>query len=197
MTAVTICEQDLLAPYVRRRGLRAASRRGEHGQALVEFALVVPVMMICVLGIIDFGRAFNYKNNVTNMANQAARYVEVNTCAPCSATQSIDGAPGSPNTTSYIVDNISDSTELKQGSGGTFGITSPAAVSVCFPSGGTPGQLGNAVRVTVSATYRWLPFLSLGTTTLTSSVTTRIANQWVSGAPANEYLQGGPVTCPS
>ncbi len=64
-----------------RRLLRAL--RENKGQALVEFALVVPLMMLIVLAAADFGVAYNYKNDQTNMAAEALRYAEVNTCAPC------------------------------------------------------------------------------------------------------------------
>ena len=61
--------------------------RSSRGQSLVEFAIVLPVILLIVLGIIDFGRAYNYKNDETSLANQALRYAEVNDCPGC--------APGS------------------------------------------------------------------------------------------------------
>ena len=57
--------------------------RSSRGQSLVEFAIILPVIMLVVLGIIDFGRAYNYKNDQTSLANQAVRYAEVNDCPAC------------------------------------------------------------------------------------------------------------------
>ena len=45
---------------------------------MVEFALVLPLLLLIIFGIIDFGKAFNYWVDETHIANQAARIVEVN-----------------------------------------------------------------------------------------------------------------------
>ncbi len=43
------------------------------GQALVEFALVVPIFLILMFGIIDFGRYVYTANALSNSAREAAR----------------------------------------------------------------------------------------------------------------------------
>jgi Flp pilus assembly protein TadG len=43
------------------------------GQALVEFALVLPLLLILLVGTIDFGRAVFAYNSVSNAARSAAR----------------------------------------------------------------------------------------------------------------------------
>jgi Flp pilus assembly protein TadG len=45
----------------------------EGGQSLVEFALVVPLLLLVVVGIIEFGRAWNLSQVVTDSARQGAR----------------------------------------------------------------------------------------------------------------------------
>src|SRR5215212_4022491 len=70
-----------LVARLRRHGRGQLVR--EEGVALIEFALVLPILLLLVLGIIDFGQAFNYKNDETHLANQAARYAAVNSCAAC------------------------------------------------------------------------------------------------------------------
>jgi TadE-like protein len=50
-----------------------ARRQREGGQALVEFALVVPVFLILLLGIVDFGWALRSWITVTNSAREGAR----------------------------------------------------------------------------------------------------------------------------
>jgi Flp pilus assembly protein TadG len=52
---------------------RAPRRRGERGQALVEFALILPVLLLLVLGIIEFGRAWNLSQIITDAAREGAR----------------------------------------------------------------------------------------------------------------------------
>jgi Flp pilus assembly protein TadG len=49
-------------------------RRGsEAGAAAVEFALVLPVLMLLIFGIIDFGRMLNAKITITEAAREGAR----------------------------------------------------------------------------------------------------------------------------
>jgi Flp pilus assembly protein TadG len=49
----------------------------EKGQSLVEFALVVPLLLILVLGIEEFGRAWMTKNIMTGAAREAVRILAV------------------------------------------------------------------------------------------------------------------------
>lgn len=48
-------------------------RRSQRGQSLVETALVLPVLLIIVLGIFDFGRAIFAYNAVSNSAREGVR----------------------------------------------------------------------------------------------------------------------------
>jgi Flp pilus assembly pilin Flp len=52
--------------------------RDDRGAAMVEFALVMPILLLVLLGIMDFGRALNYWINETHLANQGARWAVVN-----------------------------------------------------------------------------------------------------------------------
>ena len=54
----------------RHRGLL---RRGEKGQSLAEFVLVLPIFLILVFAIIDFGLGFHAWLTVTNSAREGAR----------------------------------------------------------------------------------------------------------------------------
>lgn len=58
---------------------RSRRRGRESGQALVEFALVLPVLMLMVAGIVDFGFAFNAWNTAQNAAREGARIAAVST----------------------------------------------------------------------------------------------------------------------
>jgi hypothetical protein len=48
------------------------------GQSLVEFALVLPVLVILLVGVFDFGRAVAAYNSVSNGARSATRVAIVN-----------------------------------------------------------------------------------------------------------------------
>src|SRR5262249_25698707 len=62
----------------RPRGRFGVLRRDEGGTALVEFALIAPLLFLLIFGIIDFGRALNYYNELTQLAGQGARAAAVN-----------------------------------------------------------------------------------------------------------------------
>ena len=47
--------------------------RGERGQALLEFAFVVPIFLVLLLGIVDFSWALRSWITVTNSAREGAR----------------------------------------------------------------------------------------------------------------------------
>jgi Flp pilus assembly protein TadG len=43
------------------------------GSQIVEFAVALPLLLVIVVGIFDFGNAYNIKQKVTNIAREAAR----------------------------------------------------------------------------------------------------------------------------
>lgn len=53
-------------------------RSNERGQSLVETALVLPILLLILMGIFDFGRAVFAFNAVSNAAREAARVAIVN-----------------------------------------------------------------------------------------------------------------------
>lgn len=157
--------------------LRASTRRlrrEESGQALVEFALVVPLLLVILLGIIEFGRAINYWIDTTHLANQAARFAAV------------DKNPGGGTLAQFIAGQ-GTTRELREG--GTDSVQDGLSVELCFPSG--TSKVGDPVRAVVSTKYKWLPFLDLPatTTTLRGSATMRIE------VPPSAYA--GSATCPA
>jgi hypothetical protein len=50
---------------------------GDKGQSLVEFALVLPVLALFLMGIIDLGRIISAQLIVSEAARDAARYASV------------------------------------------------------------------------------------------------------------------------
>jgi Flp pilus assembly protein TadG len=59
---------------------RAAGRSGserEKGAVAVEFALVLPIFLVLVLGIFEFGRGFNIQVSLSEAARESARYAAV------------------------------------------------------------------------------------------------------------------------
>lgn len=53
------------------------SRNGERGEAIVEFALLAPILIMLLLALVDFGRVFDAWVITTNAAREGARYASV------------------------------------------------------------------------------------------------------------------------
>jgi len=62
------------------------SRRRRRGQATVEFALVLPLFVMLVLGVVDFGRAVYLYNGVSQAAREIARATSLHPSAPLGAS---------------------------------------------------------------------------------------------------------------
>jgi Flp pilus assembly protein TadG len=62
-------------PTIKARQPRAGA--GDRGAAAVEFALLLPVLLLVVFGIIDFGRALNAQITLTQAAREGARLAAV------------------------------------------------------------------------------------------------------------------------
>lgn len=53
---------------------RLVQRAGGHGQDLIEFALVLPLLLLLLTGIMEFALAVMAYNTVANAAREGARY---------------------------------------------------------------------------------------------------------------------------
>ncbi len=130
----------------------------EDGQALVEFALVLPVLLLVVMGILWFGRALNYTQDETRLTNVAARYAAVDQVPP-----------GAGSSLAEWLRSQADTEELRKGTGNVQGLPE---VCVTYPDG---TGVGNPVQVSMKATFKWLPLLKLGLSSpITGSATMRI-----------------------
>lgn len=61
--------------------LKRGNNKGEKGQSLAEFVLVLPIFLILVFAIIDFGLGFHAWLTVTNSAREGARLGAVRAAA--------------------------------------------------------------------------------------------------------------------
>ncbi len=67
---------------------RSASQGArDRGAAAVEFALLLPILLLLVFGIIDFGRALNAQVTLTQAAREGARLAALNQPNVVSRTQ--------------------------------------------------------------------------------------------------------------
>ena len=56
-------------------------RKNEEGQSMVEFALILPIFLLILCGIIDFGWMFYNQLALNNICREGARYAVVNTAS--------------------------------------------------------------------------------------------------------------------
>ncbi len=78
----------------------------ERGGAIVEFAIVVPVLLLVLLGAVEFGRMFYVRQGLEYATESAARYYSMNSSASTSTVTSylqslMVGGKGSAVTVSY------------------------------------------------------------------------------------------------
>jgi Flp pilus assembly protein TadG len=115
----------------------------ERGAAAVEMALILPLLLLIVGGIIDFGRFFYTQNIVVNAAREGARSRAMGYTTADSDTrisQSLTGVQGGGYTTSYW---------LVQGTGNTLTAAGSPPNGDCPET--SPGPLDRQ-RVTVTVT---------------------------------------------
>jgi len=151
----------------------------ERGTALVELGIVLPLLMVLLLGMLDFGKAFNSWIDETHLANEGARLAAVNYgVAGCTN-------PNPDVCLAQYVQQNADTAELKSGRSGDSYAPAQSSAQVCisYPqntakSPATSGLIGDPVQVTVSVDYKWLNYvtgrLNLGTTPITGKATMRL-----------------------
>jgi hypothetical protein len=57
---------------VRRKGIRGTGD-GDRGQSMVEFALILPVFLIILMGMLEFGIVYNHRNAMAYAVREGAR----------------------------------------------------------------------------------------------------------------------------
>lgn len=135
---------------------------GDRGQVLVEFVLVLPILLVLVIGIIEFASAWRTSQIITNVAREGARY---------SVVASGPDAGDESEVETYVRNGLADA--------GLENTDPPAAVQVTLGS-----QSGDQEVVRIDYQYEFIffgPAFSLiggdgsdfGTITLRTSSTMR------------------------
>lgn len=113
------------------RTLATSCQRRERGQTLLEFAFVAPIIMVLLLGLVDFGIALDRREVLQHAVREGARH----------------GAVGNSvaDIQSYTADQAQD-------------LLAATDVSVCYVDMDgdlDPGGLGDNVRVSAAFTYKF------------------------------------------
>ena len=102
----------------------------ERGAAIIEFAVVLPVLLLIILGAIEFGWLMGQNNDVRHGAREAARLATVDagsvSAMGATACDAMDLASG-PTVT------FTDSSTGRNGSQGTVRVQMPVASITNFP----------------------------------------------------------------
>ena len=129
----------------------------EDGAVLVEFAIVVPVLLLLVVGMLQFGLVLNAWIDESHLTSSGARYAAVNQ------------NPGDPAGVA-LQDYIKQSAD-------TADLQNSAKVCVEYPPNpetSTAGLVGDPVRVTMSYDYQLLPLIGGALITVRGDATMRL-----------------------
>jgi Flp pilus assembly protein TadG len=115
----------------------------------IEFALVLPFILIFLFAIIDFGQIFNNVNDANQIAADGARFAAVDT------------KPTSDSLQTYL-----------KAQGDTQALRDKIGVCIEFPAGSS--KVGDPVKVKVTSSYQLVPLLGGATIDLHGEATMRI-----------------------
>ena len=103
---------------------------GERGQSLVEFAIALPVLLAIVIGIFEFGMAWNQRQVITNAAREGARVAVLGNQSDTDVENAV---------TNYL----------------TRANLDPDLATVTYENAGAAGQYGNPTTVNLSYPYEF------------------------------------------
>lgn len=138
---------------------------------MVEFAFLLPVLLVIVIGILDFGQAFTNWNNLNQMAGDAARMAAVNAAGPYNVSSGCS-QPSQTTLTAYISRQAQASSLCGN-------------VKTClkaFDANGNPEdlskvQVGDSIKAVTSVPFNFTNFgvlESIGHITLHGNATMRV-----------------------
>lgn len=149
-------------------------RRNDGGAALVEMALVLPLLVMLLFGIVSAGMAYNHQLALTHAAREAARFGAtlpitdsaawlngVRNRAEEAATGSLTGAPGARICVAYVEVPAEGSASWDNGSSG----------SQCFTE--SPPRSEGRVQVRVEREVEFNAIVFQSTLTLSSEAVNR------------------------
>ncbi len=122
---------------MRRCRLRSRLGREDKGAVASEFAIIMPIFLLLVAGIIDFGHAWYMKQMITMASRDGARY---------GAKYNPDGLPSSTEIQNFVINNYANM------------LPSDANLSV---TANAPGASGQTRTVTVNAIKNWFVLSAL------------------------------------
>ena len=128
----------------------------DRGQALVEFALVFPIIALILFGIFDVGRAVYAYNTIANAARQGVRVAIVNQAVTTNTSCTQDMPIEDPSNPDWSIKACAAQAAVSLGvTTGDVGVTYVAPASDPTLSCSPTLNVGCVANVTV--TYTWTP----------------------------------------
>jgi Flp pilus assembly protein TadG len=152
----------------RTRADRHGSLGNEDGVAVFEFALMLPLLLLLVVGLLDFANAYNLRQKLANAAREGARQgasqsmLDLTQTAPPSVDDIRDAVvtylKGANVDTSFISSTMTGAGNFTWTyySSGSYGLEIERDVQVPAGCGGSPSNPCTATtRVTLTYPYNW------------------------------------------
>ena len=118
--------------------------RSESGAAAVEFALVVPILLLLLVGIIEFGRVYNAQIELTAAARQGVRVMAIQNSPSAAKTATEQAAPSlNPSLTDAQIAIVSSPVNT-----GLCTTGSTVTVTATYPLTFLTGMFGTGITLT-------------------------------------------------
>ncbi len=118
----------------------------DHGQAIVETALVLPILVLLLIGIFDLGRAVWLSNTLATAVREGSRYGVVH--------GALSGSPTGPGSATYTAPDT-DTAITAQVTRYAIGVQN-MTVHATWPD----GDANRGSRIVVSASFPFTPIVS-------------------------------------
>jgi len=133
---------------------------GTQASQLLEFAVALPLLVVFVVGIFDFGNAFNFKQKLNNAVRDGARF---GSSLPTNDL-SLAGACGAPSSVCAIRDLVDSN--LQAGRVNDCGLATQSATGPAPPSTWTYSATGSGcpgtLTLTIERQYSFLETVTVG-----------------------------------
>lgn len=132
---------------------RPAHRFGsERGAAAVEFALIVPVLLLLLFGIIEFGRVYNAQIELSGAAREGARVMAIQNNPTAARAATRLGAPSlNPALTDAQISVLTNGTDPSSCLTAAGTPTLTATVTATYPLTFLTGMFGSSITITGKA----------------------------------------------
>jgi len=121
--------------------------RNDRAQALVETALVLPLLLLLIVGLFDIGRAIWLSNTLATAVREGSRYGVVH--------GALSGSPTGPGAASYTAPDT-DTAITAQVRAYATGVPNNLTVQSTWPD----GNANRGSRIVVSASFPFTPILA-------------------------------------